>query len=51
MRATATETQIRKNPSFYLGFFSQWRAGEGGAGCVTRTRDLPLTRRLLYQLS
>jgi len=22
-----------------------------GAGCVTRTRDLPLTRRLLYQLS
>ena len=24
---------------------------EDGAGCQTRTDDLPLTRRLLYQLS
>ena len=27
------------------------RGREGGAACLTRTDDLPLTKRLLYQLS
>ena len=30
---------------------SQGRETQDGAGCRTRTDDLPLTRRLLYQLS
>ena len=59
MRDSVDQESLRRCAQFVAQFRGYERlllekpdqTGENGAGGGTRTRDLPLTRRLLYQLS
>ena len=55
-RPARAAPRARGGPSRYLGVQVVCASGTGrrvdfGAGCQSRTDDLPLTRRVLYQLS